>query len=212
MPVLSEYVTETRRLLHDANGRFWSTSELEDYVNEGRRQVAVDTHCLRYLETAAALVTNTETYAVASFTAKADRCIDILNLTVIWGQQRVPMLWAPWGQFNAKYRVWVTNTTRPTVWSLQGSCPMATLYVQPVPDQDYVAQADICYIPIPLVDDTTVDELIYPFSKPVAFYAAYLAKYKEQGYGEANAFLQDYARKGMEAINSFTARVPNQYT
>lgn len=212
MPVLSEYVTETRRLLHDANGRFWATSEIQDYVNEARRQVAVDTHCLRFLDTAVALVSGTETYAVATLTSKGERCIDILNFTVIWGQQRIPMLWSAWGQFNAKYRVWVTNLSRPTVWSLSGSAPMATLYVNPVPDQNYVAEADICYIPIPLVDDTTVDELVYPFSKPVAFYAAYLAKYKEQSYGEATAFLQEYARKGIEAINGFTARIPNQYT
>lgn len=211
MPVLSTYVTETQRLLHDASARFWSVSEIQDYVNEARRQVAVDTHCLRYLDTTAELLEDTETYAMSTFSTKGERAIDLLNLTLIWGSQRIPMLWAPWGQFNALYRVWVTNTTRPTVWSLQGSLPMATLFVQPVPDQDYDCEADIAYIPIPLVDDSTEDELVYPFSKPVAFYAAYRAKFKEQSYGEANDFLQQYARQAMECINAFTARIPNQY-
>lgn len=212
MPTLSTYINETRQLLHDANARFWSNADLTGYVNEARRQVACDTHCLRTLDTTVQLTTGNETYTFSTFTTKGERAIDLLNLTVIWGQQRVPMLWAAWTDFNAKYRVWVSNQTRPTVWTFQGSAPMATLFVQPVPDQDYAAEADVAYIPLDLVDDSTVDELVWPFSKPVAFYAAYLAKYKEQGYGEASAFLQEYARKGIEAINSYTRRLPNQYT
>lgn len=208
---LTAYLNETRRLLHDSNGNFWSTSELTDYINDARFQTAVDTHCLRSLEDVA-IVQDQETYDIATFTSKATRMVDILNLTLIWGQQRVPMLWAPWTQFNARFRIWVTNTNRPCVWSLQGSCPMATLYVQPVPNTDYDAEADIAYIPIPLVDNSTVDELVYPFTKPVAYYAAYKAKHKEQSYGEAQVFLQEYARKALEAINAYTRRLPNAYT
>lgn len=207
---LTTYITETRRLLHDANGKFWSTAELTDYVNEGRRQVAVDTHCLRSIEDAT-LVASTETYAVASLTALDERVVDILNFTVIWGQTRVPLFWAPWTQFNARWRTWVTNESRPAAWALTGSCPMATLYLQPVPDQAYECEVDVAYIPIPLVDDSTVDELVYPFTKPVAFYAAYQAKLKEQSYGESQAFLEQYARKAMEAINAYTRRIPSAF-
>ena len=207
---LSTYRTETRRLLHDANARFWSNSQLDDYINEARRQVACDTHCLRSLETIN-FVANTETYAVATLTSKAERCVDILNITLIYGNQRIPLFWCAWTDFNAKFRVWQTNTNRPAAFSLYGMVPMATLYVQPVPNTAYTAEADICYVPIPLVDDSTVDEIVYPCTKPVAFYAAHLAKYSEQSYGEAQTFLVDYARKALECINTYTRRVPSAY-
>lgn len=208
---LSTYRTELRRLLRDANGRFWSNDELNDYINQSRKQVATDTHCLRSVEDVA-FTNGDETYAWASFTSLGVRAVDMLNLTVIWGQQRVPMMWAPWTEFNARYRVWVTNESRPCVWSMTGSLPSATIYVQPVPDDDYDGEADVAYIPVDLVDDTTVDEIVYPFTKPVAYYAAHLAKFKEQSYGESQIFIAQYARLAMECINTYTRKLPNVYS
>lgn len=50
MATLNSYITEVRRLLHDANGNFYSDSELTDYINSGRERVARDTGCLRKLQ------------------------------------------------------------------------------------------------------------------------------------------------------------------
>lgn len=211
MSLLSVYRTEVRRLLHDANARVWSDAELNDYINDGRNQVAVDTHCLRSLETVT-LATSTETYLVSTLQSKGTRCFDIKNLTVLWGTQRVPMEWYAWTEFNARFRIWTVNLSRPCVWAFFGTSPATQLiYVQPVPDQAYTAQADIFYIPVALVDDTTVDELAYPFTKPVAYYAAAKAKENQQGYGEMEAFMKQYAMKAMECINSFTARLQSAY-
>ena len=52
MATLSSYITEVRRLLHDANGVFWSDSELTDYINSALERVVRDTGCLRTLLTA----------------------------------------------------------------------------------------------------------------------------------------------------------------
>lgn len=166
---------------------------------------------MRALETVT-LPTNTETYAVATLTTKGTRCIDIKNITVLWGSQRVPMLWCSWTKFNAWYRTWQVNQSRPCVWAFFGSSSMAqVIYIQPVPDQDYSAEIDFFYIPEDLTNDSDVDELAYPFSSPVAYYAAYKAKLQEQSMGEADGFLKQYAMKGMEASQSFTARIPNPY-
>jgi hypothetical protein len=206
---LNAYITATQRLLHDANARFWSVAELTDYVNDARRKCALHTGCLRSLEDVT-LTEDDETYDLATFTSLGERAIDMLNLTVIWGTQRIPMLWAPWTVFNARYRMWVTNTQRPAIWSNYGTSPVvAKFYVQPVPDQDYDAQADIIYSPATLVDNSTVDDLGYPFTEPVPFYAAYLAKLKQQAYGEAQQFLQNYVMKAKEAQMSFTRKLPN---
>jgi hypothetical protein len=48
---LQTYLTECRRLLHDAVGNFWSDPELIDYINQGRQRVAADTGCSRRLVT-----------------------------------------------------------------------------------------------------------------------------------------------------------------
>ncbi len=208
---LSTYRTATRRLLHDSNARVWSNEQLNDYINDGRKRVATDTHCLRSLETVT-LTTSTETFLVSALTPKTTRVIDVTNLTVLWGSQRVPMEWYSWTQFNALFRPWTVNESRPTCWAFAGSSPATQLiYVQPVPDQDYTAQMDCFYIPVDLVDDSTVDELAYPFDSPVPYYAAHMAKESEQSYGEAKEFLEQYAKKAMEAINSFTRRMQSAY-
>ena len=51
MPTLSDYITETRRLLHDVNGNFWTDSELIDYINDARGHTVQDSGCRRILQT-----------------------------------------------------------------------------------------------------------------------------------------------------------------
>ena len=47
--LLSQYITEVRRLLHDAAGNFWSDTDLTAYINSARERVVRDTGCLRYI-------------------------------------------------------------------------------------------------------------------------------------------------------------------
>lgn len=210
--VLSDYLTATQRLLHDANSRFWSVTELTDYINEGRSRITTDTGCLRSPTEAVSVLTGVDSYNLGSMTSKTTRAVDILNFTLIWGDQRIPLLYSAWTKFSADLRLWVNNTTRPCVWTRVGMSP-GLIYLAPVPDQNYSAEADIIYTPIPLVTNADVDELAYPFNIAVAFYAAYKAKLKEQAYGEADFFLKEYARKGMEAVNAvYTRRLPNPYS
>lgn len=47
MATLNTYITQVRRLLHDANGNFYSDSQLTDYINSARERVVRDTGALR---------------------------------------------------------------------------------------------------------------------------------------------------------------------
>jgi|APFre7841882654_1041346.scaffolds.fasta_scaffold13587_3 hypothetical protein len=49
---LQGYITEVRRLLHDANGNFYTDSQLTDYINAARERVVRDTGCLRTIQLA----------------------------------------------------------------------------------------------------------------------------------------------------------------
>ena len=48
---LQGYITEVRRLLHDANANFYTNSQLTDYINGARKRIVRDTGCLRSVQT-----------------------------------------------------------------------------------------------------------------------------------------------------------------
>lgn len=307
MPTLLQYITETRRLLHDASGQYWSDAELTDYINDARLRVVGDTGCNRVLQTIY-LSTGIEQYSVGSVTgflvtaggagytspplvtitggggtgAEAiatvsggivtdiiltnpgsgytsaptialdemaeywvngigvvcqwtnargivvvwegesigtgamalasvisTPTIDILNISVIWGNMRIMLNYMSFSEFNAKLRVWQSFTSRPSVFSLYGQ---QVAYLGPIPDQFYSSEWDTVVEPALLVYNADVDELRSPWTMPVAYYAAHKAKYKEQSYAEAKIFEDQYRQKVREAIGStYTRRLPTAY-
>lgn len=167
---------------------------------------------MRQLDTIS-LTQGQETYVLSAIASKGTSAVDTLNITVIWGQTRIPMRWATWTQFNAYFRTWVSNQSRPAVFSNFGVGPSTTFYVQPVPDQTYSAEIDYFYVPEALVDGTSVDELVYPYNDAVQFFAAYRAKFKTQSYGEADLFMQQYKMTAAWAITAgYTRRMPSPYS
>lgn len=47
---LSGYITQVRRLLHDANANFYTNDQLTDYINGARERIVRDTGCLRTIQ------------------------------------------------------------------------------------------------------------------------------------------------------------------
>ena len=199
---LNTYITQCQRLLHDANQSFWSTGELTDYINSARNKVAALTGCQRYLDTSVSLAANTESYNFSSF-AHASNVIDVWGVTVIWGNERISLQYKPWTEFTAFLRPWVQFQQVPFVWSKYGS---SSIYVGPKPDQTYSTEIDTIEVPNTLIDNTTVEQLIYPFTDAVPYYAAYLAKKKEQSYGEAQDFLREFMRTLKEGVTAAQMR------
>ena len=205
---LSGYITECRRLLHDANANFYSNPELTDYINQARQRLVRDTGCLRTYQTSAT-VTNQEVYTFASL-PNAAFTMDILNINIIWGNSRIPLRYMPWTQFNAELRFWQNYIGRPIAFSMYGP---TSFYISPVPDQVYAMELDTVILPTPLVTDAQVDEIPDPWTSPVAFYACYKAKFKEQSYGEAEIFKQEYTRQAQSVLaTTYTRRMPSPYS
>jgi hypothetical protein len=51
-----------------------------------------------------------------------------------------------------------------------------------------------------------------PYTTPVAFYACYKAKHKEQAYGESEIFNQEYKNQVRAVLSSvFTRRITTPY-
>ena len=205
---LSGYITECRRLLHDANANFYSNPELTDYINEARQRLVRDTGCLRTYQTSAT-VTNQEVYTFSAL-PKAASTMDILNINIIWGNSRIPLRYMPWTQFNAELRFWQNYIGRPIAFSMYGP---TSFYISPVPDQVYAMELDTVILPTPLVTDAQVDEIPDPWTAPVAFYACYKAKFKEQSYGEAEIFKQEYTKQAQSVLaTTYTRRMPSPYS
>jgi hypothetical protein len=135
--------------------------------------------------------------------------LDILNVNLYWGNSRIPLRYLPWSNFNAQLRYWQNYVGRPVCFSVYGQ---SQLYIAPVPDQSYAIDLDTVILPTPLSLNTpnAVDPINDPYTTPVAFYAAYKAKYKEQSYGEAEIYKQEYAKHVQAVLNSvYTRRIPD---
>jgi len=205
---LSQYITQCRRLLHDANGNFYTTDELTDYINDARNRLVRDTGCLRTLQTSAT-VTNQEVYPFSSLPQGA-QTMDIININLYWVNSRLPLLYRPWTDFNAQLRYWQNYTGRPVAYSMYGT---QSFYLGPVPDQVYTMELDTVIEPTPLVQQNEVDTIPDIWTAPVAYYASHTAKFKEQSYGEAEIFKQQYM-KNVQAllVGSYTRRLPTAYS
>jgi hypothetical protein len=136
--------------------------------------------------------------------------IDVLNVSIFWGNSRYPLSYLPWTQFNAQLRYWQNYTGRPVAFSKFGQ---NQIYLGPVPDQIYTVEIDTVILPTPLVSSADTDPINDPYTTPVAYYAAYKAKFKEQSYGEAEIFKQQYKEQLLACLNStFTRRIPDVYS
>ena len=136
--------------------------------------------------------------------------LDILNVNIYWGNSRIPLRYLPWTQFNAQLRYYQNYIGRPIAFSIFGQ---SQIYIGPIPDQAYVAELDTVILPTTMVSLTDTDTINEPYDTVVQFYAAHLAKFYEQSFGEAEIYLQQYKQKTQSVLTStFTRRIPDPYS
>jgi len=142
---------------------------------------------------------------------QSNTVIDIININLYWGNTRVPLDYLAWSDFNARLRFWQNYIGRPIAFSVYSQ---DMIYIGPVPDQIYQLEIDCVVLPLPLTlaNENQTDSINDPYTTPVKFYAAYLAKYYEQSYGEAEIYKQEYEKHTLSVLRStFTRRIPSVY-
>ena len=291
MATLSSYITDVRRLLHDANANFYTDTQLTDYINAARERTVRDTGCLRTIQVAQApyqvpstatangatpanptqWVANTtvslNTFVFSNIyiyqytqagvsgssappypnattsnasnyppstpfsdgTAKlqyvgnceniyyaalpqGSNTLDILNINLYWGNTRVPLDYLSWSDFNARLRFWQNYIGRPLAFTIYGQ---SQIYLGPVPDQVYQLEIDTVILPtaLSLNTSTATDPINDPYTVCVKFYAAYLAKFYEQSFGESEIYKQQYDKQIASVLNTvYTRRIPSAYS
>jgi hypothetical protein len=206
--VLSDYITECRRLLHDSTGNFYTDSELTDYINDARIRLVRDTGCNRVLQTST--VTQGQETILTSALTGGTNTLDVLGINLIWGNTRIYLRYLPWTQFNAELRYWQNYQGRPVAFSMYGQ---TTIYIGPIPDQTYSIELDTVVMPTALTSGSPTETIPLPYTSPVAYYACHKAKYKEQAYGESEIFKTEYQNQVKSALASvFTRRITSPYT
>ena len=148
--------------------------------------------------------------ANASATIVQANTYDILNVYLTWGNTRFQLDWMAFSEFSTKIRCWTTFQSRPTVFSTYGQ---GAFFVGPVPDQPYICELDTSLNPTALVNSTDVESsIVFPYTEPVPYYAAFVAKLQEQSMEDSKKFDLLYSQMMTRAVGrSFTRRLPSMY-
>lgn len=278
MTTLNQYELQLDDLLHDPNNQVWSQSQLDRYINEARRQIVMDTGCLRSLQTcyltqgqesytfgqvtgavinsggsnysspaisfaggggsgvAATLTQSGGAVNAINFTSFGSgyttapaatvtdggsgtgaqivtgvlnvNTYDVLAVSVIWGAERYQLDWYPFSQVSKYIRTWLsTNYQRqPIAWAVYGE---QQIFISPPPDQNYQCEIDTIILPTDLTDYTTNDPIPVLNQDCIKFYAAHLAKFNIEAYGEAEIFKARYTDKMLNCQAAYTRRIPS---
>jgi len=275
------YEYQVADLLHDPNSTKWTVPQLDSYINEARRQLVMDTGCLRTLQTsflsqgtqqyvfgavsgasiqaagtgytaptvsfsggggsgvAATLsqsggAVNTITFtnfgsgyisaptAVVSDPSGIGATIqcgtinintyDFLGIHVYWGTQLYSLDWFPFSLFSARFRPYQAQAyeRQPVAWAVYGE---QSIFIGPTPDQTYAVEWDTVILPTPIAtgDTTTQDPIPIRNQDPIKFYAASLAKFNAQSYGESETFETKYRKRLLEVCAAYTRRIGSIY-
>jgi hypothetical protein len=211
---LLDYLTDVQRLLHDSSFNFWSKQELYDYINKSRKMVAAETLCTRTLATIDIIAATTRMEATYPFAYLIENRIvtDVLDVLLQYtATQNFPLRYFSFD-----------DVKRTSLWQYQqpGTPSHFTILNRNViilqwPQQNYLESTFDCALqPINLVeavDNNEADleaDLPFPYTECVGFYAAYLAKLKDQRRQEAEDFFKDYQRRKLQALGTeFTRRL-----
>lgn len=206
MGALDTYTSYTRRLLTDPNSQYWGTTELTDDINQARIRVAADTKCLRQLITGVNLVANQELYPIVATVNGGTpantglQVVEIISVTIYWGNMRVKCQNRSFTEQDAKLRIFQNYVTRPGSLAIMGG---NAVYLNPMPDQAYVSDWDVVLVPTPLTSSASLETIPVVFQPLVPFFAAHLAKYSEQSFGESDLFYKKYLTERQAATYAF---------
>lgn len=132
--------------------------------------------------------------------------VDVINATVIWNNQRIPMRNFAFTELSAYGRPWTTYTYTPGAFAVYGK----SLYVAPLPNDVYQYEFDTVYLPSPLYG-TDTGPFIDPEIEAVKYWAAYLAKLQTGQSQDAQEFKGQYYDNIQWAVNVYTRRGQSVY-
>lgn len=159
---------------------------------------------------------STGTGATATSTVLVN-VLDILSVTVIWGEERVMHGYLGFSAFQTWCRQLTQNQSVPSIFTLHQGILQAFLFQ--IPDQAYQMEWDILTLPSPLVNNVDVDaQVIAPWNDAVQFFACFLAIASLQNYNASKFWYEPLNKSGVYdqrikqlPATAFSRRVYNPY-
>lgn len=141
--------------------------------------------------------------------------ITVVGISYIWNGQRRSMKYLNFTLFQAYARMWTINFLAPPgVWTEhKPNVTNASIYIQPPPDQLYLAEFDVLYMPAPLVAMSDLDtDMLDPWDRAAQFRASEYLLMKLRNMGQVGAMGQLYDAKVPRIITTTGGyRIPNPY-
>jgi hypothetical protein len=136
---------------------------------------------------------------------------NVLNISYIWGNQRYMLRYRSFTLFQAYLRSQLFFLSRGLIFTVHQES--GVVFVQPPPDQPYVAEWDVLSTPVPLVATTDFDtQITPPNSDAVQFYAAMILLTKLQNFEQAEYMQQKYDKRVPKIVIGYNGiRIPNPY-
>lgn len=211
--MLIRYQQDVRRLLNDQ--RFEALNDFDSlvYINQARRQIALDSEVLRQ-PADLVLSVGVQSYAFSAATYVAAPTIIAglgsivlirsAALSILSGYQRLEI--RPWEYFESYWIDQVTATqAQPTRMAQQLlGAGVGTLWFSPTPDTTYTVRLFPVCIPLDLVDDSTPEALPVPWQDAVPYYAAYIAYLTMKDKEAAGNMWERYQTFEMRATRQVT--------
>lgn len=199
--MLATYLSQVRRLAQNpaAPVALYSDSDITLAINEARSQLAAEAACIRVMGSLAVTAGNQGPYAFTAINlSPAVGVLGVINVrTMLYsvgsGQAWIRPRPFEWFSFYIQNDP-VPQAGPPAVWSVFGQGANGTIYFN-LPDFDYTLSADTVCLPIPLVDDTTVEAIPPLWQSAVQYYAMYtilLGAQTGARVQEADKFLERY--------------------
>ena len=206
--MLAGYLALTQQLLQNpaAPADLYDPAVLTVYLNQARGQLAGDGQCIKRLGSYPLVVGSQGPYPFTGITLAPSAGVQgVLNVRQQWYAIGTGQIWfpgRPWPWFSLyNLNSAAPSTGAPEVWAQYAEGEAGTLYVGPVPDFGYTANADCVCFPVDLVDDTTPEAIPAPWTIAVPYYAAYLALLSAQ----TGARVQD-AERMFKLYQTFVGR------
>ena len=182
-----------------------NSAVLTQYINLGRSQVAMDAECVRGFATAS-VQPGVNEVAIAAMTSIQPGAVVqaiVIRNARINNTERVDT--RSWDWFENYYYGGAPNppVTGSSVMAHQGQGSYSTLFIYSQQAGQFLG--DGVFLPVDLVDDTTLDAVPYPWTDAVPFYAAFYAYMTMQRQADAQAMLVRYyemTRRGRSGVTS----------
>lgn len=195
--MLTSYQQITRRLLlNDQTFAKTNDFDLKDWINIARGQVAGESECIRVYSTLA--VNNpTQQYPFSAIAFPAGtigvsvaQAVRDITWQIAGGAKRVYSREFEWfNRYILSSPVPVPGP--PKYWAQYGQGAQGTIFVN-IPDGPYTLNLDTACLPIPLVDDTTVEAIPRLWTDAVPYFAAYMGFLQQGDKDNADNMMQRY--------------------